>query len=533
MELKDIRSIIEQDEYYREALQSFITKTEKTFTFPALDENNLRADLWKSLYAIANTTSDEQIQANCCSALRILSREKSCLNQFLREIDWLNLLKRFSGLHDINREFTERSKILALEAQKCLCNLVFNSNKAAQECIENDILYNTNERIRLYSNSSYPEEMRFFDIKLLFIITAVRPEARKILREQKNAVQNLMAYLEYILMGHKILKEEPAQMVCEILKALFNLTVLLQANGEDKEQYIKLMQMLRNYLLLPIESKEQSSALHNHVVHLLTNIPNIFYTELIPPLSSVQDETDITHLEFHGHDVSALAVILELLRVKLAVDCPVCQQLEIISPTATVLYKGACSNRLIRKYLRFEILPPLKDVYSRPEEGTALRNCLCRLLTTPVTHLRDIIAEFLFVLCKKNVKRMVKYTGYGNAAGLLAQRGLLGGREDEEAAEFSSDNEDSETEEYAENKHNINPVLGCYEPSHPDAMAGMTDEQKEYEAMKIINLMDALTREGTIKPCKIDENGKPVPIEHVLELQDSFKKKERFNKTKE
>ena len=43
--------------------------------------------------------------------------------------------------------------------------------------------------------------------------------------------------------------------------------------------------------------------------------------------------------------------------------------------------------------------------------------------------------------------RFVKYTGYGNAAGLLAQRGLmLGGRGQ---GEYSSESEDSETEEYA------------------------------------------------------------------------------------
>ena len=42
---------------------------------------------------------------------------------------------------------------------------------------------------------------------------------------------------------------------------------------------------------------------------------------------------------------------------------------------------------------------------------------------------------------------MVKYTGYGNCSGLLANRGLLiGGRGQ---GEYSSDSEDSDTEEYA------------------------------------------------------------------------------------
>ena len=52
------------------------------------------------------------------------------------------------------------------------------------------------------------------------------------------------------------------------------------------------------------------------------------------------------------------------------------------------------------------------------------------------------VSNVLFSL----VARFVKYTGYGNAAGLLAQRGLMcGGR----GAEYSSDSEDSETEEYS------------------------------------------------------------------------------------
>lgn len=72
---------------------------------------------------------------------------------------------------------------------------------------------------------------------------------------------------------------------------------------------------------------------------------------------------------------------------------------------------------------------------------------------------------------------MIKYTGYGNAAGMFAQKGLLGGNRPTDGAEFSSDSEDSETEEYAQNKDNINPVVGCYEAPHPNPLAGMTDEQ--------------------------------------------------------
>lgn len=45
---------------------------------------------------------------------------------------------------------------------------------------------------------------------------------------------------------------------------------------------------------------------------------------------------------------------------------------------------------------------------------------------------------------------MVKYTGYGNAAGLLANRGLmLGGKGD---GNYSDSSDESETEDYLEIK---------------------------------------------------------------------------------
>ena len=49
-----------------------------------------------------------------------------------------------------------------------------------------------------------------------------------------------------------------------------------------------------------------------------------------------------------------------------------------------------------------------------------------------------------------SVDRLIKYTGYGNAAGLLASRGLmLGGKRN---VDYSSDSEDSDTEEYLQVK---------------------------------------------------------------------------------
>ena len=48
----------------------------------------------------------------------------------------------------------------------------------------------------------------------------------------------------------------------------------------------------------------------------------------------------------------------------------------------------------------------------------------------------------------------------------------------------------------------------------------MTEEQKEHEAMKLVNLINDLTNVGVVKPAIPGPDGKPVEVNHVLQLQE-------------
>lgn len=50
-------------------------------------------------------------------------------------------------------------------------------------------------------------------------------------------------------------------------------------------------------------------------------------------------------------------------------------------------------------------------------------------------------------------------------------------------------------------------------------METLTEEQREHEAMELVNLIDKLNTLGVIQTCKLDSSGRPVPIEHILELR--------------
>lgn len=77
-------------------------------------------------------------------------------------------------------------------------------------------------------------------------------------------------------------------------------------------------------------------------------------------------------------------------------------QTEALAPILSVLVESVRNHRILRKYLRLQILPPLKDTHHRPEDGSAVRNQLCRLLTSPNSPIKDLVAELLFILCKEN-----------------------------------------------------------------------------------------------------------------------------------
>lgn len=148
-----------------------------------------------------------------------------------------------------------------------------------------------------------------------------------------------------------------------------------------------------------------------------------------------------------------------------------------------------------------------------------MKNRLIRLMTHLDTDLKHCAADLIFVLCKENVRRFVKYTGYGNAAGLLATRGLLGGQCTKSSicgVHYSSDS-DSDTEEYRQVKDQINPVTGRVEAQQPDPMEGMSEEEKEEEAKRLIKLFSKLSRDDIIQPMGVDSQGRLVPMAGLRE----------------
>jgi hypothetical protein len=483
--------------------------------------------------------SSSRLCVVCLESIRIISREKTGLDTVSTE-KALKILIGHAGLDtsylcDDNGSVTIQDVFVIVEAQKCLCNIIFNSIDAQRICSFNGCIEGIVQRLKTYKDPSLVHEIKFFDMRMLFLLTALSNDVRPRLRQELHGFTYLIEVLDLSLRSadeaQRPLSDQEVDLCCEVLKILFNITVGMEGNSLDEEEeahFMRLVSVLHDLLVSDTANKEKKDELQNHTVNLLTNMPRESYEELLTPATddatsseacAAAAMTATSDVVYDGKNMEAIVEMLAFLKKRL--DVPQQGMKEALTPILHCLSQICRANRSIRKFCRLRVLPYLKDeVMLLPEEGATLRNKLCKLFTSPITEVKDLAADFTFVLCKENVGRFVKYTGYGNAAGLLAQRGLMCGGQ---GAIYSSESEDSETEEYSQLKDNVNPVTGRWEESKTSAMEGMSEEQKEYEAMQLVNKLDKLQRAGVIQPTKISDDGKPVPVEHVAELLEGVR----------
>ncbi|ODM93834.1 Synembryn-A [Orchesella cincta] len=493
-------------------LECFNTENERarSIDWLAFEE---KAKLWANIFTRLNdTTGNAEI---------IIHREKNTLENVITE-DYIKCLLRCSGLQFGFPRDPNIGPAECLNGMKVIFNMIFQSEKLQNMFITHKLLDALIMHVR--PDDEAPLENQYFMLKTFFIITALAKKTGAIVRNDLNGIEVIVNYIDK--MGNTTAPYDKlvADVICEALKVLYNIihnifpsNTELTAEIFDSKDFTllcKMCRLIRRNLLHHVATSEKKLEVDCHSIHLLTVVPPECYDELLIDEESEASDNQPVPIIFEGKDLTAIDCILNVLNIKLGIT-----DRAPAEPLLVVCCKMARKNRFIRRYLKHRILPPLRkqDVIQRPEVGHSLRNKLCVLIHTPAGCATEVSATLLFTLCKENATKLVKYTGYGNAAGLLADRGLmLGGRGD---GVYSEDS-DSDSEEYNEVRDQINSIEGWMKPE-PQSLE-MTEEQKEFEAMKLVETIDKLASSKTIQPCRIGPDGKPQPIGSVLELQEAM-----------
>ncbi|KAL3314750.1 Synembryn-B [Cichlidogyrus casuarinus] len=369
-----------------------------------------------------------------------------------------------------------------------------------------------------------------FNFKTLFLVTCFdTEEAFKALTsfEALEAIQEI--FVHYTKNSTQLCDAYP--LINEGNKIIFNLLYSVNSKSLSQETLSSIDLMVstcRDMIIQKPQNVDSYMEMLKHVINFLTLVPNNSHRKII---------CDKSHDDLAKEDYRSKSVMRAIFRIlkffkhqhqrffvedenhtSSSVD-------ENLHPVLSYLMSACKSCRPIRKYCRKKILPPLKgEVKHLPETGHTLRNRLCQLMTA--NHGADNVsataAGLIYLLCKGNVDRAIKYTGFGNFAGYLSNAGLLGGKKEDEEERYSSGSSDSETEDYRRLQSGINPVTGRWEPDfmkkQMEYLSGLSEEQKEYEVMQLVEKIDRLQREGFIKPATVGEDGSVKPVEHVLEL---------------
>jgi hypothetical protein len=525
------KSLIESQNIieFIKSLETFNETNEKQFKFETIPVE-LKNKFVSYLQELIEINSYEKIDI-ILTSIRLMSREKS--NEILMN-DRL-ILNRIKHLIDDNKN----SK-LVINALKCLTNIVFNSPAASKILLEEfDLCKCWIEKFLANENFVEQEllQRNTLILKCIFVITAYNQSQIGVLNDAK-----IMEFLTKFI--DKLMSETPdmtldvnqVDFLVECLKLMYNLT--LNFNYAD---FSFLANVLRDLLLFKTQDDSKKSILIGNIVNLLTNInPPEAYSNLIIDLKNPQSSK--TKKRFYKLNLRSvimnedalfgnyfclpLKVLVDYLNDSLKAYFKDEDQiyLDHLQPIILALYFIARSNPISRKYLRAEILPPLKgeDIYRLPTEGTKTRNYLARLMTHTNLQVKRLSAQLIYTLCKENISRLIKYTGFGNAAGLIADLGLLANRPQNEDKNENSDDTDSDTEDYRKAKDQINHVKGCFDAKiNMNIFDGCTEEQKMFMVDQLMAKFDQLNTMGLIRPAVIDEaTGKPKAVEHILEFVD-------------
>lgn len=447
---------------------------------------------------LATWTPEVRTQALC--ALRLCLRE-SVGTEVVTTSEFFDTLMELANLESGKKQAPE-SADQQLEAAKCLVNLAMKDNPTIQEYFIGK--GSVGKILELLKDPQAPKSLRFPFGRIVFIL-AMKDD----ICEQFNSLGAVDVFTDILEDSLKDLTQENIQNAAEAMKALFKLTISLGVlsdvgpeRGKGREptekelaQFTRLVPVMVKVLSIPYSP--QIHSLKEAVVNLLINVPTAC-TTMFP-----QEET--------------LSALIEILSVQSKEEHNAAGALTPILLVLTSIAKAIPRARGILKRVVFpncdKIEPSGVDAPKANLDPETIGARLISHMTTFNVGLKHYVNEFLFTLCDEDPNELVKQTGFGNAAGLLATHNLLNalGSGKASSVEVPPQKSPAPEELTREVDESVNGPDPKYQTGKPMGFLDtLTEDEKEREAEKLMTLLQKLEAQGMVKMVR---KGEPLPPE--------------------
>ncbi|KAJ3176605.1 hypothetical protein HDU87_004933 [Geranomyces variabilis] len=498
-------------------ISRFLAENSSTTSFVAagIATRESKASFVRTLLEAVGSPKSQNVVVPALTALRILSREPNgCQDLFLRQ-GICTLLRQAQLLGGESSgaqpappaQYSETP--VSVEALKCLCNVLLQHPPArgtVRECGSVEVI----AKILKDRHTSLPADTQFLFLRLLFLITVDDQATVARLLEPDC---DLPATVVKLLHRAPTFEAPPGALVSEIMKTVYNLMAIGNVREEAEQQKGPTVVTLANTevelawvskfenilpeiikLLLATNSPAPLVPPLSHIVHTLLNFPLAPYraaflkngTDIVKRLCAIL--TDTLNAQDPRKGAAAAGTDLD----------------QVLPPLLIVMSGIARQDTAARAVMRGLLMPDDIDRSKPLDQGSTVTARLIGFMTALVVpNVRESVCDLLYVLCDENAEKLVAYTGFGHAAGFLHSKGMMA---PPSGGGGGGGGSSSSSEAFGSSFHPntagpmLDPITGEHDRrgSRSD-WDGMTDEEKEEEAEKLLVLFDKLNKTGVIK----------------------------------
>lgn len=418
------------------ALDAFMLKNRTTFTFnpPLVDADKLK--FFEFIIPIVRSNQDWSIEAKCLvlDTIKVIMRSRTSLNFLFRQ-DTVRTLFDIVKTHKDDKA-ADKIKYVDLAIMN-LINLCVLDHPVILPMICQDAVF-FSAIVSMFQSSLTVGKRRMLVCRLLFFISTDEQLANRLAAE--NFYTALHDQFMHITSQQNYLDDpDTLSSVCDILKTMFSLSTdskRLATAGNLSKDFQSFAMRMRDIISLPMKVPANSEIFTSgdppspslHAIKL-----NLFNLWLYAP--------DVTYDMLT--DEKAMHGAVELLEAQCRFEK---NEEGSLVPLLTVFNKASQANVKVRKGFKEAIFrelanPPDRDDEDEEEkkkepsveapkgkddETNVIKRKLLSCMTSFHFSVKVVVSEFLFNLCGQDSGEFIRLTGFGNAVGLLAEKGLPG-----------------------------------------------------------------------------------------------------------